>query len=141
MAVLSLLLYKDLIVRLRHWKTAIFLQCLVPIALFVLIQAVRDFSVQPPRIINESTYYPIETKKELIEINTEFTFLYYVPQNEITQNIMENVRICLQLPSESKYYIIFNSMKFYIILLYQYLHAVSVFHVSQGFTELHLKMI
>ncbi|XP_076173170.1 ATP-binding cassette sub-family A member 17 isoform X2 [Ptiloglossa arizonensis] len=100
MAVLSLLLYKDLIVRLRHWKTAIFLQCLVPIALFVLIQAVRDFSVQPPRIINESTYYPIETKKELIEINTEFTFLYYVPQNEITQNIMENVRICLQLPSE-----------------------------------------
>ncbi|XP_076622006.1 phospholipid-transporting ATPase ABCA3 [Colletes latitarsis] len=98
--ILRLLLYKNLIVRIRHWKSAIFLQCMVPIALFVLIQAVRDFSVQPPHVIKESTYYPIETKEELTEINRDFTFLYYVPQNEDTEKIVENARRCLKLTFE-----------------------------------------
>ncbi|XP_076644769.1 phospholipid-transporting ATPase ABCA3 [Halictus rubicundus] len=98
--IFSLLLYKNFLVRLRHWKSAIFLQCMVPIALFALIQAVRDFSVLPPRVINESTYYPIESKDELTEINTQFTYLYYVPQNEYTEKIMEDTRICLMLPHE-----------------------------------------
>lgn len=97
----GLLLYKNLIVRKRHWKTTIFLQCLIPIALFVLIQAVRDFSVQPPRVINESTYYPIESKEKLTEVNREFTLLYYVPRNPYTESILEDVRLCLKLPHEN----------------------------------------
>ncbi|XP_078049321.1 phospholipid-transporting ATPase ABCA3 isoform X2 [Augochlora pura] len=95
--IFGLLLYKNLKVRIRHWKSAIFLQCLVPIALFVLIQAIRDYTVQPPRIINESTYYPIETKDELTEINTQFTVLYYVPQNEYTEKIVEDIQMCLKI--------------------------------------------
>ncbi|XP_076288268.1 phospholipid-transporting ATPase ABCA3 isoform X2 [Lasioglossum baleicum] len=98
--ILGLLLYKNLLVRIRHWKSALLLQCVVPIALFVLIQAVRDFSVQPPRVINESSYYPIETKDELTEINTQFTLLYYVPQNEYTEKMVEDIRMCLMLPDE-----------------------------------------
>nr|XP_033321242.1 retinal-specific phospholipid-transporting ATPase ABCA4-like isoform X1 [Megalopta genalis] len=95
--IFGLLLYKNLKVRIRHWKSAIFLQCLVPIALFVLIQAVRDFSVHPPRVINESTYYPIETKDELTDISTYMTEIYYVPQNEYTERIVEDIRMCLML--------------------------------------------
>ncbi|KZC13655.1 PREDICTED: ATP-binding cassette sub-family A member 1-like [Dufourea novaeangliae] len=98
--IFNLLLYKNLLVRVRHWKTALFLQCLVPIALFVLIQAVRDFSVQPPRVINNSTYYSLETKEELTKVNTDFTFLYYVPRNEYIAHIVEDIRMCLSLPSE-----------------------------------------
>ncbi|XP_076238688.1 ATP-binding cassette sub-family A member 17 isoform X2 [Calliopsis andreniformis] len=98
--IFNLLLYKDLLVRIRHWKTGLFLQCMVPIVLFVLLQTVRDFSVQPRRVINESTYYPIETKEELTVINRDFTFIYYVPQNGYTENIMNNTRLCLKMPSE-----------------------------------------
>ncbi|XP_053973007.1 retinal-specific phospholipid-transporting ATPase ABCA4-like isoform X1 [Hylaeus volcanicus] len=98
--IFRLLLQKNLIVRIRHWKIAIFLQCLVPIALFVLIQAVRDFSVQPPRVIHENTYYPIVTKNEFSPVNRIFTYLYYVPQNDYTTNIMEDIRMCFKMPYE-----------------------------------------
>lgn len=97
----GLLLYKNLIVRKKHWKTTIFLQCLIPISLFILIQAIRDFSVQPPLVFNESTYYPIQTKKELTLLNREFTQLYYVPQNSYTENILEDIRMCLKLSHEN----------------------------------------
>lgn len=103
MRTFALLLYKNLLIRCRHWKTTIFIQCLIPIALFVLIQAVRDFSVQPPRVINESTYYPIYTKDELTLINRDLTILYYVPQNSYTKNIVHDTRMCLGLPQESNY--------------------------------------
>ncbi|OAD58505.1 ABC transporter A family member 3 [Eufriesea mexicana] len=98
---LSLLLYKNLIIRRRHWKTTIFLQCLIPIILFILIQFVRDFSVQPSRVINENTYYPIEMKEELIVINRDLNFLYYEPQNSFTKSIFEKIRMCLKLPREN----------------------------------------
>lgn len=97
----GLLLYKNLIVRKRHWKTTIFLQCSVPIALFVLIQAARDFSVQPPRVINGSTYYPMENKEQLTVINRDYTFLYYVPHNTYTESVLQDVRICMTLPYEN----------------------------------------
>ncbi|XP_050474315.1 phospholipid-transporting ATPase ABCA1-like [Bombus huntii] len=97
----GLLLHKNLIVRKRHWKTTIFLQCSVPIALFVLIQAVRDFSVQPSRVINGSTYYPIENKEQLTVINRDYTFLYYVPHNTYTKSILEDIRICMTLSYEN----------------------------------------
>ncbi|CAK9811271.1 Phospholipid-transporting ATPase ABCA3 [Anthophora quadrimaculata] len=97
----GLLFYKNLLIRKRHWKMTIFLQCLVPIALFILIQAMRDFSVNPPHVINESTYYPIETKEELVMINREFIVLFYVPQNSYTENIITDVRKCLKLPQEN----------------------------------------
>lgn len=115
MRTFNLLLYKNLLVRMRHWKTGLFLQSMVPIALFVLLQTVRDFSVQPRKVINESTYYPIETKEELTgAINRELTFIYYVPQNEYTENIMESTRVCLEMPSSSR--CCFLNFNFLIIL-------------------------
>jgi len=103
--IFGLLLYKNLIVRKRHWRMTILLQALVPIGLVVLLQAVRDFSVQPPVKINESTYYPMYTQDELMKkINSELNKVYYVPKNtEITEKIMEPVRRCLGLMPESKY--------------------------------------
>lgn len=102
--IFGLLLYKDLIVRMRHWRMTLFLQALVPIGLFVLLQAVRDFNAQPPTIINENTFYPIQTQDDLMEkLDNDLNNVYYLPKNAYTAKIMESARKCLGLVSESKH--------------------------------------
>jgi ATP-binding cassette, subfamily A (ABC1), member 3 len=102
--IFSLLMYKNLIVRKRHWRLTIFLQALVPIGLFALLQAVRDFSVQSPVVVNENTYYSVETQDELMEkMNNDLNKVYYTPNNVHTRKIMESVRYCLRLLPDSKY--------------------------------------
>jgi len=103
--VLALLLHKNLIVRKRHWCMTLFLQALVPIGLFALLQAARDFSVELPKVINESTHYSVDTQDELMEyLHNNFSEIYYLPKNEYTDEIMESARNCLQLLPESKCY-------------------------------------
>ncbi|XP_011050473.1 PREDICTED: ATP-binding cassette sub-family A member 1-like isoform X1 [Acromyrmex echinatior] len=100
--IFGLLMYKNMIVRKRHWRMMIFLQTLVPIAVFALLQAVRDFSVQPPVVVNVSTYYPLYTQDELMEkIDNALHKVYYVPKNAYTDKIMESVRYCLHLLPEN----------------------------------------
>ncbi|XP_011251490.2 retinal-specific ATP-binding cassette transporter [Camponotus floridanus] len=96
--IFGLLLYKDLIVRMRHWGMTLFLQALVPIGLFVLLQAVRDFNAEPPTILNESTYYPIQTQGDLMQtIDFGLNYVYYLPKNAYTFKTMESARKCLSL--------------------------------------------
>ncbi|XP_014485767.1 PREDICTED: ATP-binding cassette sub-family A member 1-like [Dinoponera quadriceps] len=97
----ALLLYKNLIVRKRHWRTIIFLQTLVPILLFSLLQAVRDYSVKSPVNITKNIHYPIQTKADLTNIDHDLTRLYYLPKNNYTIRIMESTRYCLGLISEN----------------------------------------
>ncbi|XP_018365508.1 PREDICTED: retinal-specific ATP-binding cassette transporter-like [Trachymyrmex cornetzi] len=100
--IFGLLMYKNMIVRKRHWRMTIFLQALVPIIVFALLQAVRDFSVQPPVVVNVSTYYPLYTQDELMEkIDHALNKVYYVPKNAYTDKIMESVRHCLRLLPEN----------------------------------------
>lgn len=103
--IFGLLIYKNLIVRKRHWRQTIFLQAFVPIALFALLQAMRDFSVQPPHRYNESIHHAIQTKENLVldKIDNDITQIYYVPRNAYTDKIMEEARKCLRLHSESKH--------------------------------------
>lgn len=102
--IFGLLMYKNMIVRKRHWRMMIFLQTLVPIAVFALLQTVRDFSVQPPVVVNVSTYYSLYTQDELMtKIDNALNKVYYVPKNAYTEKIMESVRYCLRLLPESKY--------------------------------------
>jgi len=104
--IFGLLLYKDLIVRKRHWRLTIFLQALVPIGLFALLQAMRDFSVQPPTVYNESLHYDIETKEDLKnKISNAIHHVYYVPKNTYIDEIMENARYCLYLLPQSNHLI------------------------------------
>ncbi|XP_029158875.1 LOW QUALITY PROTEIN: retinal-specific ATP-binding cassette transporter-like [Nylanderia fulva] len=100
--ILGLLLYKDLIVRKRHWRMIIFLQALIPIGLVALLQAVRDFSANPPVIINETTFYPIQTQADLMEkLDNGLNNVYYLPKNPHIDMIMESARHCLGLVSEN----------------------------------------
>lgn len=105
--IFGLLMYKNFIVRKRHWRMTIFLQALIPIGLFALLQAVRDFSVQSPIVVNVNTYYPVYTQDELMKnINSALNKVYYTPKNAYTHKIMESVRYCLMLPSASKYEVV-----------------------------------
>lgn len=102
--IFGLLLYKDLLVRKRHWCMTLFLQALVPIGLFVLLQAVRDFNAQPPTIINENTFYPVQTQNDLMEkLDNDLNNVYYLPTNAFTNKTMESARNCLGLVSESEH--------------------------------------
>ncbi|EZA61865.1 hypothetical protein DMN91_006090 [Ooceraea biroi] len=102
--IFGLLMYKNLIVRKRHWRLTIFLQAFVPIGLFALLQAMRDFSVNPPIVYNESIHYDIQMKEDLIrnKIDNSINQMYYVPKNSYTEQIMENyTRNCLLLLPEN----------------------------------------
>lgn len=102
--IFGLLLHKNLIVRKRHWRMTIFLQALVPIGLFMLLQAVRDFSVQSPVVVNKSTSYPVYTQDALISrLDNDLNKIYYVPKNAYTEKIMESARRCLRLLPDSKH--------------------------------------
>lgn len=102
--VFGLLMYKNLIVRMRHWRMTLFLQALVPIGLFALLQAVRDFSVKSPVVVNESTYYPMVTQDKLMmKIDNDLNKVYFVPKNPYMEDFMESVRYCLKLLPDSKY--------------------------------------
>lgn len=80
------------------------LQALVPIGLFALLQAVRDFSAQSPIVISETTFYPIQSQDDLMEkLDNGLNNVYYLPQNTYTDKIMESARNCLGLLSESKF--------------------------------------
>ncbi|XP_011704819.1 PREDICTED: uncharacterized protein LOC105460070, partial [Wasmannia auropunctata] len=94
--IFGLLMYKNLIIRKRHWRMTIFLQALVPIALIALLQTIRDFNVQSPVVVNVSTLYPVQTQQDLMQkIDNDEHQVYYVPKNAHTDKIMHSIRNCL----------------------------------------------
>ncbi|XP_039306683.1 retinal-specific phospholipid-transporting ATPase ABCA4 isoform X2 [Solenopsis invicta] len=101
--IFRLLIYKNLIVRKRHWKMMIFLQALVPLGIFALIQATRELAeVQPPVMVSKNTYYSKYTQDELIqESNYDLNKVYYTPKNVYTQKIMKSVESCLELSRDN----------------------------------------
>lgn len=54
--VFQLLLYKNFLVRKKQWKLILFVEFLVPLLLFMLIQSGRDLSSEPPKKIDYDTY-------------------------------------------------------------------------------------
>ncbi|XP_014231053.1 ATP-binding cassette sub-family A member 3-like isoform X1 [Trichogramma pretiosum] len=91
-----LLLYKNYLVRKRHWKMGLFVEILIPVLLFMLIQACRDFSAQQPQEFVNNTYYETESKEELIQSANYQTMIYFVPENRFTRTLIEKTRKCLK---------------------------------------------
>ncbi|KAK2576776.1 hypothetical protein KPH14_005420 [Odynerus spinipes] len=94
--VLGLLLYKNFIVRIRHWKITLFLQVLLPIALFALTQAARDFNAAPPTVVETDSYYPLKDEEELLHDIGRHT-IYFVPNNTYTTEIMRSAMPCMKI--------------------------------------------
>lgn len=110
--VFGLLLRKNFLIRLRHWKLTLFLQVLLPVLLFVLIQAVRDFNSVPPKVVKTDTYYPLQSKDALVNlIKRSLTTIYFVPNDTSTTKFMNLTKNCLKY--ESRYCYIFCLLLYY----------------------------
>ncbi|XP_033219462.1 retinal-specific phospholipid-transporting ATPase ABCA4-like isoform X2 [Belonocnema kinseyi] len=100
--VFSLLMWKNYTVRKRHWKVSLLVEICIPLLLFILTQVIRDFAVENSsyvKIETNDTYYPIQTKDEVLSFMNDIkTFVYFVPKNNFTKDIMQTTRRCLSLP-------------------------------------------
>ena len=104
--IFALLMWKNSIVRKRHWKIGLLVQICLPVVLFVLTQLTRDLSATTPVRIETDTHYPIQTKQDLLQYVNYEVRLYFLPKNNFTEDIMERTRQCLSIPADSTY--IFN---------------------------------
>jgi ATP-binding cassette subfamily A (ABC1) protein 3 len=100
--IFRLLLYKNFLIRKRHWKMGLFVEILIPLSLFILIQACRDFSASQPEKCENNTYHDIKTKADLITKVNYMNIIYFVPENRFTRTLMEKTRGCLKFPNDSK---------------------------------------
>ncbi|KAI4504278.1 hypothetical protein M0802_000749 [Mischocyttarus mexicanus] len=95
--VFGLLLRKNCIVRLRHWKVTLFIQILLPVILFALTQALRDLNSGPPTVITTNTYYPFKSKDDLLNlVRKSLIKIYFVPNDTSTKEFMNSTAKCLQ---------------------------------------------
>lgn len=90
----GLLLYKDFLVRKRHWKSTLILQIILPFLLFMMCLLIRDLGSQAPKNIDNDTYYP------RYPLNKDFGYpsidrLFYAPNNTETKELMIKVGDCL----------------------------------------------
>ena len=101
-----LLMWKNYTVRKRHWKVSLFVEICITILLFTLTQVIRDFVVESSsdmKISINDTYYPIQTKDEILELIPPNRLIYFAPKNDFTNDLMESCnRSCLMLPEKSK---------------------------------------
>ncbi|XP_051164051.1 phospholipid-transporting ATPase ABCA3-like [Leptopilina boulardi] len=108
--VFILLLWKNFIVRRRHWLVSSLIQIGIPLLIFGLTQISRD-NISKYTINNNNPggnipdakdkYYPILSKEDMIyTMKYRHTYLYYAPINNLTVNLMNLTAKCLTYPTE-----------------------------------------
>lgn len=113
--VFQLLLYKNFLVRKKQWKLILFVEFLVPLLLFMLIQSGRDLSSEPPKKIDYDTYDELIPVMQKGQLNSDLPVgfgikFYYSPNSAFMSSLMEKVRSCLRVTYGSK----FDFLKFLI---------------------------
>ena len=99
--IFGLLLYKNFLVRKRHWKMALFVEILIPLLLFVSIWGARNLVARPPTELGKHAYLAQDQELHLPEGRKH---LFVVPNNDFIKNIMKDVRECFKMnPGDSKY--------------------------------------
>ncbi|XP_043460752.1 phospholipid-transporting ATPase ABCA1-like [Leptopilina heterotoma] len=116
--VLKLLLWKNFVIRRRHWLISSLFQVIIPLLIFGCIQIPRDkltgrfndfnsrFSNNDQKQNMRDEYFPKLTKNEFIEdffsAKPRFSLinLYFAPQNYFTEDLMKLTASCLSFPNE-----------------------------------------
>ena len=107
--IFSLLMYKNFLVRKRHWKSAIFVQIMLPVLLFLFVQTIRTLILKPidspskPSKNNNNSIYKISEMDILIKEHDyvlKYITIYYTPIDEFTNQTMTSVRDCLSFPND-----------------------------------------
>lgn len=91
--VFGLLLYKNFLVRQRHWKVALFVEILIPILLFASVWDIRNEVAAPPQRAGKNETYDIRSiANHRPDRNPR---LHVVPYPPFIKALMEDVRQCL----------------------------------------------
>lgn len=131
--VFLLLLWKNFVVRRRHWIVSSLLQIGIPLLIVGLIQLSRDnitkYSHGYPNTYPDGNdqnikdeYYPVKTKYDLLR-EYEFSrpsYLFYAPKNGFTENLMNLTASCLSSPTHktSGIYISFYNIIYFFFDLF-----------------------
>ncbi|XP_058807202.1 uncharacterized protein LOC131673316 [Phymastichus coffea] len=93
--IFGLLLYKNFLVRKRYWKSALFLEILATLFLFLGVWAMRNMVPLRAydRTTGNSTVYPIKSADDYVD---ELEILLVVPDNQFTKNLARRVQKCLR---------------------------------------------
>lgn len=98
---LKVVVWKNLIIRRRHWLLTTF-ESLLPVVVFFLVAYARSQIKGLHKIeIQDPTYNDPE---EISYDRIGYINLLYVPENEFYSNIIQRTLVKLQLPSDSKFY-------------------------------------
>lgn len=98
--VFRLLLYKDFLVRKRHWKSTVIIQLVLPFLVFIMCLAIRDLSSEKPKKVDHDTYDAMKSSKDLLEYYSKVPTLLYSPNNTETHKLMKKVQKCLAMKSK-----------------------------------------
>lgn len=98
---LKVVVWKNLIIRRRHWLLTTF-ESLIPVAVFFLVAYARSQIKGLHKVeIKDPTYNdPVKITYE----SSGYINLLYVPDNPFYSDIIQRTMVKLQLPSESKFY-------------------------------------
>lgn len=103
---LKVVVWKNLIIRRRHWLLTTF-ESLLPVAVFFLVAYARSQIKGLHKIeIKDPTYNDPE---DINSVSLGYINLFYVPESEFYDDLIYRTVVKLQLPSESKFYKYINS--------------------------------
>ena len=94
--VLSLLINKNFIVRKRNWKSTLFLEFFIPIAIIAFLWAGAYYTEKTISPLKHEfpTYYELESENNsnLQKINDKYNYsVYYTPDNNFTKEIISGL--------------------------------------------------
>ncbi|KAK0162596.1 hypothetical protein PV327_006362 [Microctonus hyperodae] len=92
-----LLMRKNFLIRKRHWIQSLVFQVLIPIGLILIGQTVRLMSNNEAEFISHNTTHNFEIEDDLMLDVPGLINVKYTPSNTITDQIMEDTRMCLGL--------------------------------------------
>ncbi|XP_058807201.1 ATP-binding cassette sub-family A member 17-like [Phymastichus coffea] len=95
------LLYKNLLVRKRHWKLGLFVEILVPMLTFIAVWGVKSASLNNKAISQEiltplergDTKFRVKTAADYFEYSAD-DYLLIAPDNRFTQRLKSHLQIC-----------------------------------------------
>lgn len=110
---LKLVLWKNYIIRRRHWFLSI-CEAVIPVLLFLLIAYGRSqANLMGREIIHEvSETDPIYTTDIYNGYMNEGKLLLYTPQTNFTENLIDEIREKLNILHESKYVKVYSKFQF-----------------------------
>lgn len=128
--ILKLLLWKNFVIRKRHWLVSLLFQIIIPLLIFGCTQIPRDETSRASRF-NEINSIPSNNDQDMrdeyfpkLTINeVQYRFkpkhLYFAPQNYFTEDLMKRTASCLSFPNKGKFLFLLFKYNILIFIIFK----------------------